>query len=41
MLKVTLHNSKPGRTSPHNLLGKLDIGYATLSSMAEYKAVML
>ena len=37
MLKVTLHNSKPGRTSPNNLLGKLDIGYAMLSSIGEYK----
>ena len=41
MLKVTLHNSKPGRTSPNNLLGKLDIGYAKLNSMADYKAMML
>lgn len=41
MLKVTLHATKPAQVGPNNLLGKLDIGYAKLESLADYKAVML
>ena len=41
MLKVTLHASKPRAIGAENLLGRLDIGYATLDAVAEYKVLML
>jgi hypothetical protein len=41
MLKVTLHTGKPARANECNLLGRLDIGYASLDAHADYKAVML
>jgi hypothetical protein len=41
MLKVTLHAATPRSASARNLLGRLDIGYATLDASADYKAVML
>ena len=40
MLKVTLHYATPARVSAQNLLGRLDIGYARLDALADYKAVM-
>ena len=39
MLKVTLHNAT-SRVNAQNVLGRLDIGYACLDAMADYKAVM-
>lgn len=41
MLKVTLHASTPPRANVQNLIGRLDIGYATLDAEADYKAVMV
>lgn len=41
MLKVTLHAATPRAVSARNLLGRLDIGYATLDAVADYKGVML
>lgn len=40
MLKVYLHFATPDKVSPKNLLGRLDIGYATLDAHADYKLVM-
>jgi hypothetical protein len=41
MLKVTLHAAKPRDANAQNLLGRLDIGYAKLDAIADYKGVML
>lgn len=40
MLKVTLHHAPPERVGLHNVIGRLDIGYAKLSLYADYKLVM-
>lgn len=41
MIRVTLHHSPPSRISANNVLGRLDIGYAKLDALADYKAVMV
>lgn len=41
MLKVSLHHASPDEVSPKNVLGRLDIGYAKLDALAEYKTVMV
>ena len=41
MLKVTLHSAKPSSVSARNLVGRLDIGYATLDAIADYKGAMV
>ena len=40
MLKVSLHYATPAQVSARNLLGRLDIAYARLDALADYKAVM-
>lgn len=40
MLKVTLHYATPAGVSARNLLGRLDIAYARLDALADYKAVL-
>lgn len=40
MLKVSLHHATPARVSAQNVLGRLDIGYAKLDAIADYKLVM-
>lgn len=40
MLKVTLHYATPSQASARNMLGRLDIAYARLDALADYKAVM-
>jgi hypothetical protein len=40
MLKVTLHFATPNTISQSNIIGRLDIGYARLDAIADYKAVM-
>jgi hypothetical protein len=41
MLKVSIHACEPGDASQNNLLGRLDIAYAKLGAIADYKAIML
>jgi transposase-like protein len=40
VLKVTLHHAALRDVSPRNVIGRLDIGYARLDSMADYKTAM-
>ena len=40
MLKVSLHYATPSQASARNLLGRLDIAYARLDALADYKAVL-
>lgn len=40
MLKVSLHYATPSQVSARNKLGQLDISYARLDALADYKAVM-
>lgn len=40
MLKVSLHYATPTTVSAVNVLGRVDIAYATLDARADYKAVM-
>lgn len=40
MLKVSLHHATPARVTARNVLGRLDIGYAKLDAVADYKVVM-
>lgn len=40
MLKVSLHYATPSQASARNMLGRLDIAYARLDALADYKAVM-
>lgn len=41
MLKVSVHHATPNQVSPRNVLGRLDIAYARLDAIADYKAVMV
>lgn len=40
MLKVSLHYATPSQVSAQNRLGRLNIAYARLDALADYKAVM-
>lgn len=40
MLKISLHHARPGHENARNVLGRLDIGYAKLDALADYKLVM-
>ena len=40
MLKVTLHQAALKDISPENVLGRLDIGYAKLDALADYKTAI-
>ncbi|MBV8470358.1 MAG: hypothetical protein JOY60_10940 [Burkholderiaceae bacterium] len=41
MLKVTLHTAPPDKANAFNLVGRLEIGYAKLAAIADYKVAML
>lgn len=40
MLKVSLHYATPATVNERNVLGRLDIAYARLDALADYKALM-
>lgn len=41
MLKASIHFSKPNAANAHNCLGKLEVGYARLDALADYKVAMV